>query len=534
MKARSACAIAVVIVGALSVASCSGASGGSTSGEYASDGTFVTTIKEDPGNLNPLVTNKVAAQIVGAYAYDSLVDIETTPGQVRSYLAESWEEMPQKVSYTLHQGITCSDGASFTARSAADNINWIADPANGSSLRGKVVPASAVATAQGNTVTVETSEPAPFLFNSIGSLKLACSGALADPNSVKTASNGTGLFEITEVVANDHITLKRRSGYAWGPNGETTSETVGVPKTVTIKIVTDPSTTANLLLSKGVNAATVTGADEERMETAGLESRSYVTMTDQFIFNQFDGTPAADPAVRKALLQAADLDAYTKIATASKGERAQSLAVIEPRACRYDSVEGSLPPVDTASAAKTLEAAGWAVDADGKRSKDGRPLEISVVYINSVDAKAGAAEYLAKQWEAIGARVELRGGDDSFVLANTFSATDRSAWGVAVGLTIQSNTPTTFPAYFSGPVPPDGTNFAFVENTKYSEAVAKAVSLQGQESCPVWEQAERALFDSVDVVPVAVAPNNMYFNGAESLGSPFAGVVPGASIRILR
>lgn len=217
MKARSACTMAVVVAGALSVTSCSGASGGSNSGEYALDGTFVTVIKEDPGNLNPLVTNKVAAQIVGAYAYDSLVDIETTPGQVRSYLAESWEELPQKVSYTLRQGITCADGTSFTARSAADNINWIADPVNGSSLRGKVVPDSSVATAQGNTVTVETSEPAPFLFNSIGSLKLACPGALSDPDSVKTASNGTGLFEITEVVANDHITLKRRDGYTWGP-----------------------------------------------------------------------------------------------------------------------------------------------------------------------------------------------------------------------------------------------------------------------------------------------------------------------------
>lgn len=56
MKARSACTMAVVVAGALSVTSCSGASGGSNSGEYALDGTFVTVIKEDPGNLNPLVT----------------------------------------------------------------------------------------------------------------------------------------------------------------------------------------------------------------------------------------------------------------------------------------------------------------------------------------------------------------------------------------------------------------------------------------------------------------------------------------------
>lgn len=62
MKARSACTMAVVVAGALSVTSCSGASGGSNSGEYALDGTFVTVIKEDPGNLNPLVTNKVAAR----------------------------------------------------------------------------------------------------------------------------------------------------------------------------------------------------------------------------------------------------------------------------------------------------------------------------------------------------------------------------------------------------------------------------------------------------------------------------------------
>ena len=64
---------------------------------------------------------------------------------------------------------------------------------------------------------------------------------------------------------------------------------------MTIKIVTDPSTTANLVLTGGVNAAAVTGSDEERVLAAGLDSKTYTTLSGEFIFNHFRGPTHGRP-----------------------------------------------------------------------------------------------------------------------------------------------------------------------------------------------------------------------------------------------
>ncbi len=321
---------------------------------------------------------------------------------------------------------------------------------------GASVPETAVATADGDELTIKTTEPAPFLLERIGALKMACQAALDDPASVRGSSNGTGLFKITEVVANDHVTLERRDGYNWGPNGETTSDTLGVPKTVTIKVVTDAATTANLVLTGTVNAAPpVAGADIERVEASGLESMTSNTLSGQFIFNHNAALPTKDEAVRTALVQAIDLDDYTDINTGGKGSRATALAVVDPRACDFDSVTGVVPKFDMAAAKKTLADAGWKPGSDGVLTKDGQALQLTVIFANYRDTTSAAAEYAMKQWQELGAKVELRGGDNNFIISNTFAAKDLTSWSISIGLTVQSDTPPSiFVPYFAGPHPP--------------------------------------------------------------------------------
>jgi len=534
MTVRALATAALAAVGMLALVSCSAAApGGSSSEDFAEDGTFTTMISQDPGDLNPLVTNLVSAQFVNAYAYDSLLFVEPSTGDPKPYLATSWEDGADRVSFTLRDDITCSDGTPFTAQVAADNFSWVADPANGSPLMGTTVPAGTVATAEGDVLTVTTPGPSPFLLKIIGSAALACPAALEDPKAASAASVGTGPFTITEVVPNDHITLERRDDYAWGPDGLTTAA-AGVPKTVTVKIVTDPSTAANLLLAGELNAAPVTGADEERVIGASLDSRSYSAMSGEIMFNQYEGLPTADVAVRQALIQAADLDTYTTINTAEKGVRATSLLAPEPLMCTYDSVDGAVPGFDAKAAAKTLADAGWTKGAGGKLERDGSPLAISVVYINSIDAQSAGAEYLAGLWEELGVTVKLVGGDRNALLSNTFSAPDPSSWSVVLGLTIQTNTPSILPPYLSGATPPDGINFASVDNPEYTELATTAASLAGDESCATWEQAERALFESADIIPISITKSNMYFNGATTVIDPSGGLIPGAGIRVLK
>lgn len=532
MKTRAQTLLPLVVVVPLLLSGCATTDGSAASGEFAVDGSYATAIHQDPGDLNPLVTNLVAAQVVGALAYDALIFVDPATSEIHPFLADSWTDSPSEVTFTLKDDIVCADGEPFTAQTAADNFSWIVDPDNGSPLRDSVVPSSAVATAEGNVLTITTPEPSPFLLFNVGAQQLACDGALADPKSISAASNGTGMFEITEVVAGDHITLERRDGYNWAPDRTTTSDTPGVPKTVTVKIVPDLSTTANLLLSKGLNAAVVSGPDEERV--AQLDSLASPNLSGMIGFNQLAGQPTADPAVRIALTQAIDLDAFTDIITAGQGERAASLITVAPKTCTYDSVAGSLPEFDEDAAAAALADAGYVADSSGKLAKDGKPLSIKLVYNNSTDTRSAAAEYVASQWEKVGVTVELSGGDQSFLLGQTFAAEDPSGWDASVGVDLQSNTPSIFPPYFSGPTVPDGSNYSSINNPEYDKLVAAASLESGDAACELWKQAEQALFAVVDIIPVSVTPFKMYFSGAESLYQPVTGILPSPALRVLK
>lgn len=535
MEVRSVPTIILVTLGLLSLVSCGNTlPNGISSTDYAKDGSFTTVVSTDPGNLHPLLTNSISGQAINSYTNDSLLATDAKTGATGPYLAETWSDAGTSLTFTLEKSITCQDGTPFTAQTAADNINWIADPKNGSPWLGVSVPESTAATADGDVLTVTTAEPAPFLLERIGGLKLVCKAALDDPSSIRNGSNGTGLFQVTEVVANDHVMLERREGYEWGPNGETTSDTLGVPKSVTIKVVSDPATTANLVLTGSVNAAAIGGPDRDRVESVGLDSMDYTSLSGQFIFNNNAALPTSDKEVRAALLQAIDLEDYTAINTGGKGSRATALAVSEPRSCDYDSVTGVLPNFDVEAAKKRLNDAGWRSGGGGILAKDGNPLVLDVVFNNSRDTSSAAAEYVLNRWEALGAHVELRGGDNNFVISETYGAKDPTSWDISIGLAVQSSAPSTFLPYFSGPTPPAGANFAGIDNPKYAELAAAASVLPGQQSCPVWKDAEQALFADFDVVPISVSPNYMYFNGATSLYAPAGGILVGAGVRVLR
>ena len=87
-----------------------------------------------PAHVGPLATNDV-----NVFAYETLVYL-APDGEIRAGLAESWEETPTSVTYTLKEGITCGDGSELTATTVAENFSFVADPANQSPLLGVHVP----------------------------------------------------------------------------------------------------------------------------------------------------------------------------------------------------------------------------------------------------------------------------------------------------------------------------------------------------------------------------------------------------------
>ena len=373
MKAKTLGAVCVL---ALAAAACGSSSEpGDRQGdvEYAIGGTFTTPIGGDPGNLNPLTAVEINTNAVVPYLYDSLISVDRD-GKLVPHLATSWQTTPNSVTFTLRKDITCSDGTKLTPTHVVANYTYIKNPKVASPFIGGQLPSAdftAKADDTAGTVTITVPEPHGFLLVGAGSLPIVCPRGLADTKLLARGADGTGPYTVAENVADDHLTLAVRKDYKWGPGGATTSEP-GVPAKVVIRIVRNETTSTNLLLSGQLNEAGAAGADRKRLENRGFEKVTTLSGPEEIWFNQRPGRAGQDPAVRKALTMALDLDQLAKVVSEGNGERATGLAVVDPRPCRGDSVRDTLPGHDAAAAKTALDQAGWAAGT-GRHPGEGRP-----------------------------------------------------------------------------------------------------------------------------------------------------------------
>ncbi|SFN62626.1 MULTISPECIES: ABC transporter substrate-binding protein [Actinomadura] len=500
---------------ALSAAALAGCGGNSkSSGNAVVDGgTFSFGLSSDPGNLDPQMGAGTSLFTVTQFAYDPLVSVDGRTGKIQSALARSWQVRGETVTLTLADGITCSDGTRLTASHVAENLNFVADPKNKSPFLGAFLPAGAKAKGDDATrvVTLTLAGPAPFVLNGLAGLPIVCPGGMADRSSLKTGTAGTGPYKLIEAAPGDHYTYAIRDGYTWGPNGATTA-TKGLPKTIVFKSVENETTAANLLLSGGLNGAQINGPDAVRLEKAGLYAAKTPVLVGEQWYNQHAGRATADPKVRKALTQALDLGQLRKVLTSGRGAAATTLATNEPVACRGDSVSRALPAFDPQAAATLLDQAGWTRGGDGRRTKGGKPLQLTFLYQNNNGSSGDAAAELAvKQWKAIGVEATAHSQNETTLTNTIFSAGN---WDVA-WVSVNLNTPDQLVPFLSGPAAPEGNNFAAISDPAYDSAVKSAMAIPGEAGCRAWLSAESGLISKADIVPFASKVVHTFGKGAE-------------------
>lgn len=524
--------IAGVGLAAVVLASCGGGSGGTTgpggtsSPKFAKGGTFTMSMAADPGNIDPQLSPASNVIQLSAFAYDTLVGTDPD-GKIVSQLAKDWNVAGTTVTMTLGDKITCSDGTPFTATDAAANINFMGNPANKSAFLGVYVPAGVKASASGSTLTLKLAGPAPFVLEGLSAAPMVCKSGLDNRKILAKETRGTGPFQLKEIVPSDHFTYTKRAGYTWGPGGATTAE-AGMPDTVIVKIVPNNTTAANLLLSGGLNAATVTGQDATRLQGAKTFSAKVDAIGAEMWFNHIAGRPGSDPAVRKALAQAVDLQQLQQVITAKQGTAPTTFAVVPPVACPGDSISAALPTGGVDAAKATLEAAGWKAGTDGTRAKGGKELALAFNYNTAYGAEgAAASELVVGVWKQLGAKVTAKGQDSTALLQTLFTSGN---WDIA-WLTLNVSSPDQLVAFFSGPAAPNGNNFSHIDNGAYTAAVAKASKLPGKEGCADWLAAETNLVKDVDVIPFVNLPVKTFGKQAQFV-SATQSVMP-MSIRML-
>ncbi|WP_245673778.1 ABC transporter substrate-binding protein [Actinoplanes rectilineatus] len=527
MKHTRASAVAAsAAITAVTVAACGGATAPPESAGFVSGGTFSVALNDDPGSLSPLTGVSLVQRALVPYAYESLV--HTTPaGEFQPWLAASWTETPTTITYTLKDGVTCSDGSPFSATTAAANITYQADAKNGTFWHGSNITADMSATADGNKLTITSKTNNPFLLASTGSVEMVCQAGLDDPDSLKDSTDGTALFKLTSVKAGTEYEYTKRTDHTWGPPG-VTSSTEGLPDKVIGKVVTDESTAANLLLSGGLNAAGIAGADRTRLTASGLTSAGVPNPIGEMLFNERADRPTADVRVRQALTLALDRQAVGEVVTDGNYLAMTSLVVQTPLLCVAGGPKWTLPATDRAKAAALLDEAGYLAGPDGMRAKDGKPLTIRFLYDAGTPSHAAGAEEIQAEWKEIGVATELVAEDPAGWSADLYQSYD---WDTGF-IQLAPGTPVVLSLFFLGKTSEDGGyNFMAVRNEAYNTLAQQAfTATDSAAACDLWQSAEKELIDRVDAYPLGQTESPIFFAGATA---EVVGSIQPTSIRML-
>jgi peptide/nickel transport system substrate-binding protein len=476
-------------------------------------GTVAVALAGDAGKLDPQQTLLQNARQVADFTYDTLVNQLPGGGKIVSGLASKWKVLsPTKVRFTLHKGITCADGTKMTAGVVKKNLDYVADPKNNSPLGGLYVPLNS-ATAANNrkrTVTVTFPSANPFPLQALGSVHMICSHGLANRNSLLHGADGTGPYKLVHASPGSKYTLSLRKGYKWGPNGATSK---GMPAKVVLKVVTNEATAANLLLTGGLNVAAVSGPDRARLEKAKLFKRSVLSEPGDIWINENKGHPGANPTVRRGIVQALQLGQFGKVFTSGHGVPMKQLTLQTFAPCGGNSVKGNVPAHDESAAKSALS---------------GHP---SLKLLYPSDGGGGFAPSMAlmqSQLDQAGASATLDGTTTPQLQAILFGTGD---WDVAL-VPLGVSSPAQLVTFLSGPTPPNGTNFAGINNASYSKDVAKAMQKTGATGCKSWLAGESAIFKHADLVPTTWNPLPIFGKGVK-FGLGDDGVAP-TSLRLTK
>jgi peptide/nickel transport system substrate-binding protein len=396
--------------------------------------------------------------------YDRLVAFDQAGKKIVPYIATKWSLLPahrpKTAVFTLRRDAKCSDGTPLTPLVVLNSFKrFIEVPKISNQLPNLfgAGPYHLRADMKKWTFSFKSETPYANMIYGFAMSGIVCPAGLealkTDPNALQKGMYGSGPYTFVSAVPGDQVVYKKNPAWHWGPPG---SNAKTLPDNLIYKIVTDDTTAANLLLTGGVDVASVSGPDVDRLSATSSLTRKTLQNYHPFplVFNNNPGRATADPAVRQALMTAVSPKDFAQAAW--RGRATVTPSILNPSEPCYDKEIAKYAPTGgVAKARQLLQSAGYAPNSSGIMTKDGKPLRLSLVTNPSLNGAGG--EYLAGQFKAVGVDVDLRDNTATYSALVVGQNFDVEVSGSFLYAPIQAY---NF-ANYSGPPPPRGTNFGF-------------------------------------------------------------------------
>ncbi len=334
--------------------------------------TLVIGIPADVESMDPHLSGGLSMR-VWANIYETLLSREPD-GSLKPRLAESWSQIGDTTyEFKIREGVKFTTGRPLDAEAIAKCFrvkNDDSSPHAHISFSRWIKDARAT---DPRTLVIETDGPFPPAILYLAGVMPAEVYDVEEREKLgdlKTRSAGSGPFLLDEVRPGEYVQLKRNMDY-WG----------GAPAIETLRFKVIPEETTRLLaLERGEIDMTLDlgPASFEKLQSSGNVdvSKYRAWRLNTLEFNFLQPIIKENPEVRRAIMLAIDTKAITENIIGPMGDPADSVVLDVTPA--HVSVPGFLR-YDPGAATQLLEEAGWKLEDDGTRAKDGQRLDLVLI-----------------------------------------------------------------------------------------------------------------------------------------------------------
>ncbi len=382
----------------------------------------------DIRDLNPhLYAGEMYAQTM---IYDRLIDV--TADGYRGALAESWEIADGGKTYTfkIRDGVRFSDGETCDAHAIKANFDAILENKERHTWLEMMHLLESVEAVDDLTLRIRLRAP---YFPMLTELGVTRPFGMISPKAMKNGSTkdgvnayiGTGPYKLTDFVRDEYAVFEINEHY-WGRKP-------AIEK-ITVKVIPDNQTRI-LALEKGEidlifgkNEIDAEAINKYRAGDKFAVALSQATSTRQIVLNTTHEI-LKDPAVRRALQHATDRKTVSEGVFYGVEKPADTLFA---RTIPYCDIDLEPYAYDMETAGKLLDEAGWKLEKN-VRVKDGKKLELGLLYNSNSVTERTIAEYLQSEYAKLGVAVNIKGEEEQSyrdnMKAGNFDMVFNICWG---------------------------------------------------------------------------------------------------------
>ena len=373
--------------------------------------------------------------------------------ELEPWLAKEWSNDGNCTwTITLQDNVTFQSGRKMdgaAVKQCLDHLIEFHDRAPGDT---KIIDVKA----DGQVLTITTSEPNPALMNYLGDPY----GCIIDVDASDFETGivaGTGPYVVVDMVTDDHLTLTKNTNY-WN----------GTPKIdeLTIRTLSNGDTLSAALQAGDIDAAYGMAYEAySNFENGGYQFSSIQTSRAFFGSMNMTSPIIQDAAVRKAIAMGINKEGF--VATLLDGHGVPGNGAFPNGFSSFGGEKVTTETYDPEGAKAVLEEAGWVdTDGDGIREKDGVKLTIRWLTYPSRQELPLLAESVQASLKEIGMDVDI----NCTANRREFLA-DMTSWDIYASALVTA--PSGDPQYFftTSCLPGMSYNFGAYENEEVSAMI---------------------------------------------------------------